>query len=84
MIARLRIASMPVTLATYIALLGLTYAMSGGLSKSYPNSDATLWVDQPLAGVFSPRSLLTLDGVPDRGRRARLHQAGTRTAGDRR
>ena len=60
LIARLRIPSMPVTLATYIALLGLTYAMSGGLSKSYPNSDATLWVDQTLAGVFSPRSLLAL------------------------
>jgi ribose transport system permease protein len=60
LIARLRIPSMPVTLATYIALLGLTYAMSGGLSRSYPNSDATLWVDQTLAGVFSPRSLLTL------------------------
>jgi ribose transport system permease protein len=60
LIARLRIPSMPVTLATYIALLGLTYAMSGGLSKSYPNSDATLWVDQALAGVFSPRSLVTL------------------------
>jgi len=60
LIARLRIASMPVTLATYIALLGLTYALSGGLSKSYPNSAATLWVDQSLAGVFSPRSLLTL------------------------
>jgi ribose/xylose/arabinose/galactoside ABC-type transport system permease subunit len=60
LIARLRIASMPVTLATYIALLGLTYAMSGGLSKSYPNSAATLWVDQSLGGVFSPRSLLTL------------------------
>ena len=60
LIARLRIASMPVTLATYIALLGLTYAMSGGLSKSYPNSDVTLWVDQTLGRVFSPRSLLTL------------------------
>ena len=60
LIARLRIPSMPVTLATYIALLGLTYAMSGGLSKTYTNSDATLWVDQTIAGVFSPRSLLTL------------------------
>jgi ribose transport system permease protein len=60
LIARLRIPSMPVTLATYIALLGLTYAMSGGLSKSYPNSDVTLWVDEVVAGVFSPRSLLTL------------------------
>ncbi len=60
LIARLRIPSMPVTLATYIALLGLTYAMSGGLSTTYPNSDATLWVDGMIAGVFSPRSLLTL------------------------
>jgi ribose/xylose/arabinose/galactoside ABC-type transport system permease subunit len=60
LIARLRIPSMPVTLATYIALLGLTYAMSGGLSKSYPNSDVTLWVDQTVARVLSPRSLVTL------------------------
>jgi ribose/xylose/arabinose/galactoside ABC-type transport system permease subunit len=60
LIARLRIPSMPVTLATYIALLGLTYAMSGGLSKSYPNSDVSLWVDQTVVRIFSPRSLLTL------------------------
>ncbi|MCA2218731.1 ABC transporter permease subunit [Jidongwangia harbinensis] len=60
LIARLRIPSLPVTLATYIALLGLTSAMSGGLSKSYPNSDATLWVDRTVAVVFSPRSLITL------------------------
>jgi ribose transport system permease protein len=60
LIARLRIPSMPVTLGTYIALLGLTYAMSGGLSKSYSNSDVTLWVDQTLGRVFSPRSLVTL------------------------
>ena len=32
LIAGLRLPSMPVTLATYIALLGLTYALSGGLS----------------------------------------------------
>jgi ribose/xylose/arabinose/galactoside ABC-type transport system permease subunit len=60
LVAGLRIPSMPVTLATYIALLGLTSALSGGLSVTYPNSTATLWVDQPLAGVFSPRSLVTL------------------------
>ncbi|GAA4712830.1 ABC transporter permease [Nocardioides conyzicola] len=60
LIARLRIPSMPVTLATYIALLGLTYAMSGGLSVSYTNFDATLWVDQTIGGYFSPRSLITL------------------------
>ncbi|MEV0307890.1 ABC transporter permease [Nonomuraea fuscirosea] len=60
LIARLRVPSLPVTLATYIALLGLTYTMSGGLSVTYANADATLWVDQQIAGVLSPRSLLTL------------------------
>jgi ribose/xylose/arabinose/galactoside ABC-type transport system permease subunit len=60
LIAWLRIPSMPVTLATYIALLGLTHVLSGGLSRTYPNSAATLWVDRTVAGVFSPRSLLTL------------------------
>jgi ribose transport system permease protein len=60
LIARLRIPSIPVTLGTYIGLLGLTYTMSGGLSRTYPNSDATLWVDQTVAGFFSPRSLLAL------------------------
>lgn len=60
LIARLRIPSLPVTLGTYIALLGLTSAMSGGLSKTYTNSGATLWVDRPIGAVFSPRSLITL------------------------
>jgi ribose transport system permease protein len=60
LIAWLRLPSLPVTLATYIALLGLTSAMSGGLSKTYTNSGATLWVDRTTAGVFSPRSLITL------------------------
>jgi ribose/xylose/arabinose/galactoside ABC-type transport system permease subunit len=60
LIAGLRIPSIPVTLATYIALLGLTSVISGGLSKTYPNSGAALWVDQTIAGIFSPRSLLTL------------------------
>jgi ribose transport system permease protein len=60
LIAWLRIPSLPVTLATYIALLGLTSAMSGGLSKTYTNSAATLWVDQTILGIFSPRSLVTL------------------------
>jgi ribose/xylose/arabinose/galactoside ABC-type transport system permease subunit len=60
LIAWLRLPSLPVTLATYIALLGLASAMSGGLSKTYTNSGASLWVDQTTAGVFSPRSLITL------------------------
>jgi ribose/xylose/arabinose/galactoside ABC-type transport system permease subunit len=62
LIAGLRIPSLPVTLATYIALLGLTSAMSGGLSKTYSNSRATLWVDQTVAGIFSPRSVITIAG----------------------
>jgi len=60
LIARLRIPSLPVTLATYIALLGLTSAMSGGLSVTYDNSGATLWIDHPIADIFSVPSLVTL------------------------
>jgi L-arabinose transport system permease protein len=60
LIAKLKIPSLPVTLATYIALLGLTSALSGGLSKTYSNPGATLWVDQTVNTVFSPRSLITL------------------------
>lgn len=60
MIAGLKLPSMPVTLATYIALLGLTSALSGGLTKTYSNIEVTLWVDQTVLTYFSPRSLLTL------------------------
>jgi ribose transport system permease protein len=60
LIAGLRLPSMPVTLATYIALLGLTSALSGGLTKTYSNTAVTLWVDQTVLTFFSPRSLITL------------------------
>jgi ribose transport system permease protein len=60
LIAKLKIPSLPVTLATYIALLGLTSALSGGLSKTYTNPGATFWVDKTVVTVFSPRSLITL------------------------
>ena len=60
LIARLGVPSVPVTLAAYIALLGLAYTISGGLSVTYTNRAATLWVDDVVAGVFSPRSLITL------------------------
>lgn len=60
LIAGLRIPSLPVTLATYIALQGLTYAISGGLSVTYSNFDVTLWVNQVVAGIFTPRSLITV------------------------
>jgi ribose/xylose/arabinose/galactoside ABC-type transport system permease subunit len=60
LIAWLRIPSLPVTLATYIGLLGLTSTISGGLSKTYSNAGATLWVDKTILTIFSPRSLITL------------------------
>jgi ribose transport system permease protein len=59
-IARLRLASMPVTIATYIILLGVTNVMSNGLTVTYTNIDATLFVDQILLGILSPRSIITL------------------------
>jgi ribose transport system permease protein len=59
-IARLRIPSLVVTLATYIALLGLTSAMSGGLDVTYTNIAATLWIDRPIAAIFSVPSLITV------------------------
>jgi ribose transport system permease protein len=59
-IAGLRIPSMPVTLATYIALLGLTSALSSGLTRTYSNASVTLWVDQTVLTYFSPRSLIVL------------------------
>jgi len=60
LIARLRIPSLPVTLGTYIALLGATSALSGGLSITYDDSGASLWLDTTIAGVFSVPSLITL------------------------
>ena len=60
LIAFLRIPSLPVTLATYIALLGLTSAMSGGLSVTYTNTGATLAIDRTVGAVFSVPSVITL------------------------
>lgn len=60
LIGGLKLPSMPVTLATYIALLGLTSALSGGLTKSYTNAEVTLWVDRTVMTYFSPRSLITI------------------------
>lgn len=59
-IAKLRLASMPVTIATYIILLGATSVISNGLTVTYTNIDATLWVDEVLLGIFSPRSIIAL------------------------
>ncbi len=59
-IAKFRINSMPVTLGGYIALLGLTSVIGHSQSVSYANIDAGLRVDQPIAQIFSLRSLICL------------------------
>ncbi|TQL46562.1 monosaccharide ABC transporter membrane protein (CUT2 family) [Homoserinimonas aerilata] len=59
-IAKFRLSSMPVTIASYIALLGLTSVLSGGLSVTYTNVEASMWVDQTILGVLSPRSIIVL------------------------
>ncbi len=52
-IARLRLASLPVTIGTYIALLGLTNVIAANNTLTYGNIGASVWVDQPV----SPGSL---------------------------
>jgi ribose transport system permease protein len=62
-IARLRIPSMPVTLGTYIGLLGLaTVIAHGAESVTFANASATLWIETPVFQILSPRSIVTLAG----------------------
>ena len=52
---------MPVTVATYIALLGLTRVVGDNqTSVTFDNLDTTLWIQEPVATIFSPRSLVVL------------------------
>jgi L-arabinose transport system permease protein len=57
-IARLRLASLPVTIGTYIALLGLTNVIAANNTLTYGNISASVWVDQQVFTWFSPRSLI--------------------------
>ncbi len=59
-IAGFGLSSMPVTIASYIALLGLTSVLSGGLTVTFTNVETTLWIDHIIVGVLSPRSILVL------------------------
>jgi ribose transport system permease protein len=59
-IAKFRIQSMPVTLGTYIALLGATNVLAGGNTVSFSNADASVWVDQPLASWISARGAVAV------------------------
>jgi ribose/xylose/arabinose/galactoside ABC-type transport system permease subunit len=59
-IAQLRLPSLPVTIGTYIALLGLTNVIASNNTLTYGNIGASVWVDQRILTWFSPRSLITL------------------------
>jgi ribose transport system permease protein len=59
-IARLRLPSLPVTIGTYIALIGLTNVIASNNTLTYGNIGASVWVDQAILTWFSPRSLITL------------------------
>lgn len=59
-IARLRVQSMPVTIGTYIALLGLTNVIAGNETLTFANTGASIWINQTVANFFSPRSLIAL------------------------
>lgn len=59
-ITRFEISSVPVTLGSYIALIGLTNVISDGDSIAYENFAVGLWLDEPVATFFSPRSLIAI------------------------
>jgi ribose/xylose/arabinose/galactoside ABC-type transport system permease subunit len=60
-LVRLQISSVPVTLATYIALLGASGWVSGDRILSYDDTSVPLWLgQQTLFGVLSPGVLITL------------------------
>lgn len=59
-IARLRVQSMPITIGTYIALLGLTNVIAGNETLTFANTNASIWINQTVASYFSPRSLIAL------------------------
>jgi ribose/xylose/arabinose/galactoside ABC-type transport system permease subunit len=59
-IAKLRVQSMPVTIGTYIALLGLTNVIAGNETLTFTNTNASIWINQTVATYFSPRSLIAL------------------------
>jgi ribose transport system permease protein len=60
LISYFRLNSMPVTLGGYLVVLGLTYILGDSKSVIYENFDVGLRLDEPIAQVFSIRSLITL------------------------
>jgi ribose/xylose/arabinose/galactoside ABC-type transport system permease subunit len=60
LIVRLRLGSIGITLGGMLVLSGLAYVLSENRSLPYDNMQVALALTQPIAGVFSIRSLLTL------------------------
>jgi ribose/xylose/arabinose/galactoside ABC-type transport system permease subunit len=54
------ISSVPLTLGSYIALSGLCHIVAGEGILSSRNYDIGLWLDDTVAVLFSPRSLIVL------------------------
>ncbi|HVW46435.1 MAG TPA: ABC transporter permease [Solirubrobacterales bacterium] len=59
-IAKLRMSSIPVTLGGFISLLGLVYVLSNSKSINYKDIKFTLKLNEPIATVFTERSLIAI------------------------
>ena len=60
LIAGFRLNSMPVTLGGYLVVLGITHLLGNSQSVLYENFDVGLKLDEPIAQIFSIRSLVSL------------------------
>jgi L-arabinose transport system permease protein len=56
----LSVSSLVVTVGTQIMLTGLAYGLAGGQTVSYDNFEIATQVDQVIATIFSPRSLVAI------------------------
>jgi ribose/xylose/arabinose/galactoside ABC-type transport system permease subunit len=61
-VTRLRLAAVPVTLGGFIIYLGITYVISHGNDVTYDRITVGLRLDEPVASIFSIRSLITIAG----------------------
>jgi ribose transport system permease protein len=59
-IAKLRMSSIPVTLGSFVALLGLVFLISDSKSVNYPDLSVSISLNEPILSIFSLRSLLAI------------------------
>ncbi|MEE3850941.1 ABC transporter permease [Gordonia sp. LSe1-13] len=57
---RFAVPSLAVTVGTLVMTTGLGYWVTGGDVVTMPNYQFGLWLDSPVGGIFSPRSLVAL------------------------